>query len=121
MLSMKSKLLLVTAFLLLLIPSADAQSFREKLLAIDGVISVEEIEQEEKVFEEKYLVTIEQPVNWADPQSEMFPQRFEIGYQSDDSPNLFYLSGYMLSDGRFKQDDRPELAKMYNTNYIRCE
>ena len=118
---MKSKLLLVTAFLLLLLPSADAQSFREKLLAIDGVISVEEIEQDEKVFEEKYIVTIEQPVNWADPQSEMFPQRFEIGYQSDDSPNLFYLSGYMLSDGRFKQDDRPELAKMYNTNYIRCE
>ena len=58
LLSMKSKLFLVTAFLLLLITSADAQSFREKLLAINGVISVEEIEQDEKVFEEKYILRL---------------------------------------------------------------
>ena len=115
------KFILVTAFMMLFVSCAQAQSLYERLLEVDGVISVERIEQEEQIFDEKYILTLQQPIDWSDPESEFFPQRVEIGYQSGSSINVFYVGGYDLNENRFPKDDRHELVKMYNANMIKPE
>ena len=57
---MKSKIVLSIILPLLCVQIAHAESLREKLLGIDGVISVDVIEQKTNVFAEKYLLTIQQ-------------------------------------------------------------
>lgn len=118
---MKSKIALSIIISLFFFSNADAASLREKLLDIDGVISVDVIEQKANVFAEKYILTLSQPIDWSNPDSAMFPQRIEIGYQSDSSPNVFYVGGYSLNDSRLASDDRHEIVKMYNANMIKPE
>ena len=118
---MKSKIALSIIISLFFFSNADAESLREKLLEIDGVISVDVVEQKTNVFAEKYILTLSQPLDWSNPDSAMFPQRIEIGYQSDTSPNVFYVPGYLLNDGSFPNDDRHEIVKMYNANMIKPE
>lgn len=118
---MKSKIALSIIISLFFFSDAHAASLREKLLDIDGVISVDVVEQKTKVFAEKYILTLSQPVDWSDPDSAMFPQRVEIGYQSDTSPNVFYVPGYLLYNSSFPNDDRQEIVKMYNANMIKPE
>ena len=77
--------------------------------------------QKTNVFAEKYLLTIQQPVDWSNPDSAMFTQRVEIGYQSEQSANVFHVRGYGLNESSFPNDDRPDIAKMYNANMIKPE
>ena len=107
---MKQKIALSIIFSLLCVQIAHAESFREKLLKIDGVISVDVIEQKENVFAEKYLLTIQQPLDWSNPDSAMFTQRVEIGYQSEQSANVFHVRGYGLNESSFPNDDRPDIT-----------
>lgn len=99
----------------------------DELANIDGVTKVERITQKVPVFDEKYLVTFEQPIDWDDPSKGTFEQRVEIGYQGRDRVNVFHASGYCLndvfigSDTAFKIDDRKELNKMYDGNLISME
>ena len=118
---MKSKIALSIIISLFFFTNADAESLREKLLKVDGVISVDVVEQTTKVFAEKYILTLSQPVDWSSPDAAMFPQRVEIGYQSDKSPNVFYVTGYSLEDNKITSDDRHEIAKMYKANMIMPE
>jgi len=119
---MKSKIALSIIISLFFFTNAEAaESLRERLLEVDGVISVDVVEQTTKVFAEKYILTLSQPVDWSSPDAAMFPQRVEIGYQSDSSPNVFYVGGYSLNDSRFASDDRHEIVKMYNANMIKPE
>ena len=115
---MKQRIALSIIISLFFFSNANAESLRERLLEIDGVVSVDVIEQETKVFAEKYLLTLSQPIDWSDPNSAMFPQRVEIGYQSDESVNVFCVTGYLLNDRVFAMDDRREMVKMYNANMI---
>ena len=48
---------------------AEEASWQQKLLQAEGVISVEPIplDASAQFFEEKYLVTFEQPLDWSDP------------------------------------------------------
>ena len=118
---MKRKIALSIIISLFIFSNSDAASLREKLLDIDGVISVDVIAQTTNVFAEKYILTLSQPLDWSNPDSAMFPQRIEIGYQSDSSPNVFYVAGYSLTDSRLASDDRHEIARMYNANMIKPE
>lgn len=99
----------------LTLPAAGA-TFRERLEALEGVMSVTEIMQsgDQVPFAEKYLVTFAQPLDWKNPKGAAFPQRVEIGYNGDSAVNVFYVGGYELNDGKFPLDDRVDLAKELN-------
>lgn len=121
---MKLKKFLVLAFLLLLsfTPQAyAAQSLLDELWKLDGVVSVDEIVQSIDVFKEKYIVWFEQPIDWKNPSLGSFDQRVEIGFQGWDNVNVACASGYELDDKYFASDDRRELVKMYNGNFIKFE
>jgi len=105
-------------------------SLQERLVAIEGVTSVTPIEQtplEDGTlpFKEKYLVTITQPISWDDPSLGTFEQRVEVGYQGDTNVTEYETGGYMLYDVLYpdylKGDDRDELCRAYNANYVSFE
>lgn len=103
------------------VPAGYAASFGERLAELKGVVSVDEIVQSGEVFAEKYVVWFEQPIDWRSPDVGSFLQRAEIGFMDFDAVNVVYVGGYNLNDSRFPRDDRVELAKMYNANYINIE
>ncbi|MBQ9565737.1 MAG: hypothetical protein IJU98_09135, partial [Synergistaceae bacterium] len=102
---------------------ASGSTFRERLEALDGVVSVSDIVQSgDKAFAEKYVVTFAQPLDWKDPNGATFPQRVEIGYNGDSAVNVFYVGGYMLNDEEFPEDSRMDLAKeLDGSNYVSPE
>lgn len=103
------------------VPAGYAASFRERLSELEGVVSVDEIVQSGEVFPEKYVVWFEQPIDWRSPDVGSFLQRAEIGFMGFDAVNVVNVDGYDLNDSRFSRDDRVELAKMYDANYINIE
>jgi uncharacterized repeat protein (TIGR02543 family) len=109
---------------------AQDSSLQQRLSAIEGVTSVTPIEQVPLAdgtlpFKEKYLVTIEQPIDWDDPGLGTFEQRVEVGYQGDTNVNVYQVDGYMLFDtldpDYMTYDDRNELSKTYDANLINVE
>ncbi len=107
-----------------------ASSLQQRLAAIDGVTSVTPIEQIALAdgslpFKEKYLITIEQPIDWNNPGLGTFQQRVEVGYQGDTNINVFETGGYCLPDivypGYLGIDDRNEICRTYNANLIEFE
>ena len=102
-------------------PAYSAQTFREQLARLEGVVSIDEVVQSVDVFAEKYIAWFEQPLDWASPDVGKFIQRVEIGFQDFDSVNVFNVDGYELNTSRINFDDRHELARMYNANYINVE
>ena len=106
---------------LMSVPSYAASSFKESLLSLEGVLSVEDVVQSgDAKFAEKYLVTFEQPLDWNNPDSVTFPQRCLIGFNGFDRPNVMYVSGYNLNDKSFPKSSH-EIADMFNGNYISVE
>ena len=96
-------------------------SFEEQLLELENVVSVEEIEQTDAFFKEKYIVTFSQPIDHDNPELGSFQQRVEIGYNGADAVNEFFVSGYLLDDEYFQINDAMELTRRYNGNMIRPE
>ena len=117
------KIKIILAFLLAMIcvRSEAALSFREELSRLEGVVSVDVIEQKSPVFLEKYVAWFEQPLDWTSPDIGTFLQRVEIGFSGWDNVNVVYVGGYSISDSAFANDDRTEIAKTYNGNYVKIE
>ena len=115
----------ILLFLLLLLSfcGTSAASFKDDLLTLEGVVSVDEIVQsgDSKPFAEKYLVTFVQCLDWNNPDLGTFTQRVEIGFKGYDNVNVMYVSGYELREDDFEKDDDHEISKMYNGNYIAVE
>ena len=118
---MKKVLLLL--FLLLSFCGTSAASFKDDLLTLGGVLSIDEIVQsgDSKPFAEKYLVTFTQYLDWKNPNLGTFTQRVEIGFKGYDNVNVMYVSGYELVEDRFETDDDHEISEMCNGNYIAVE
>ena len=119
------KLLLVLMLLSLSFQS-EAATFRDELLRLEGVVSVDVITQSPDKdgnvpFKEKYIAWFSQPIDWNNPGGDKFLQRVEIGYQGMDNVNVAYVGGYNLSDKHFGLDDSVELVKMYKANFISFE
>ena len=115
------------AFLFLCVTfQAEAANFRDELLRLEGVVSVDVITQSpdkdgDVPFKEKYIAWFEQPIDWKNPSGDKFLQRVEIGYQGIDNVNVAYVGGYNLRNSDFPKDDRVELVRMYNANFISFE
>ncbi|MBQ7152218.1 MAG: hypothetical protein IJR94_08210 [Synergistaceae bacterium] len=70
---MKEKFFTAMLFIFLITSLAEA-NFKDDLLKLSGVVSVDEIVQssDKKVFAEKYLVTFRQPLSWKDQRLSKF-------------------------------------------------
>lgn len=117
------KKILLLLLLLLSFCGTSAASFRDDLLTLEGVVSVDEIVQsgDSKPFAEKYLVTFVQYIDWNNPDLGTFPQRVEIGFKGYDNVNVMYVNGYELREDSFEKDDDHEISAMYDGNYIAVE
>lgn len=111
---------------------AEESSWQEKLSQVEGVISVEPIplDASAQFFEEKYLVTFEQPLDWSDPDAGSFPQRVEVGLRGDAPYVVLETGGYSLNDklpgvadgmAQLGRDDAPEIAQILGANYVNVE
>ena len=117
------KKILLSLLLFLLFCGTSSASFKDDLLTLEGVVSVDEIVQsgDSKPFAEKYLVTFVQCIDWNNPDLGTFTQRVEIGFRGYDNVNVMYVSGYELNEKKFEINDDHEISKMYNGNYIAVE
>ena len=118
---MTRKIVLAVMLVCAAVAPAYPASFGERLAELEGVVSVDAIVQSQDVFTEKYVVWFEQPTDWQNPQRGTFLQRAEIGFQDYETVNVVNVGGYFLDDERFPTDDRHELVKMYDGNYISIE
>ena len=122
---MLRKYLLALALLAVCV-NAEASSFMDELLRLEGVVSVDVVTQTPNAsgdvpFKEKYIARFEQPIDWSNSDGGKFLQRVEIGYQGMDNVNVAYVGGYNLRDKDFPKDDSVELVEMYNANFISFE
>ena len=69
-----------------------------KLKKLDGVISVEKVDNLSDFYSERYMVVFEQPLDWSDPSKGTFPQRVLLGFRKDASVNVLETYGYSLPD-----------------------
>ncbi|MBQ7561667.1 MAG: hypothetical protein IJS99_07540 [Synergistaceae bacterium] len=115
------KFLIVVIIALASAGASYAQTLKNMLETLDGVVSIQEITQENKIFDEKYIITFEQPLDWDGASDLYFTQRVEIGFKGFDKINIFNVGGYNLQDKNFSSDDRVDLAKIFDANYIAPE
>ena len=96
-----------------------------QLKAIDGVTSVKEISQFSGIFDEKYIVTFEQPLDWSNPSVGTFPQRVEVAVNNDADINVMDTDGGCLPDVEKKLHlhfEKPtELVADFNGSYVHVE
>lgn len=72
--------------------SALATELYDKLIALKGVVSVEEIDK--GFFDERYAVMFDQPLDHKNPSKGRFEQRFIVGHSGFDRPTVFVTEGY---------------------------
>lgn len=88
---MKRHILLLLALCLLSLSGLCGELY-DKLIAIEGVASVEELPA--GLFAERYVVTFEQPLDHRNPARGRFEQRVIIGHVGADRPVVFVTEGY---------------------------
>ena len=117
------KKIFLLLFLLLSFCGTSAASFRDDLLTLESVASVDVIVQsgDSKPFAEKYIVTFVQYIDWNNPGLGTFTQRVEIGFRGYDNVNVMNVDGYALNENYFERNDEHEISKMFNGNYFNVE
>lgn len=97
---------------------ATATELYDKLIALKGVVSVEELDK--GFYEERYAVMFEQPLDHKNPSKGHFEQRFVVAHAGFDRPSLIVTEGYggaRALNPRFRE----ELSARLNTNQIFVE
>ena len=97
-------------------------SIKDKIAAIDGVLSIEAVGNNQSDWlPERYIVMVEQQIDWSDPDAGTFPQRVEVGIHPGAEVNILETNGYMFLDGELTADSQPELCLLLEANHIRAE
>lgn len=110
--------LLLLSFLCTLAAFAAPGELKEKLAALKGITSVEQLESD--VYPEKYLVRITQLVDPKNPEAGTFTQRVVVGYVGFDRPTVIVTEGY---GGAYALNPKyeEELTKLLNANLVFVE
>jgi len=83
------------------------ESIKDKIAAIDGVLSIEAVENNQSDWlPERYVVMVEQQIDWNDPDAGTFPQRVEVGIHPGAEVNILETNGYMFLDGDLTSDEQ---------------
>lgn len=86
---------LTFSFLALLLAGlavAGATELYDRLIALKGVVSVEELDK--GFFEERYVVMFDQPLDHKNPSKGHFEQRFVVAHAGFDRPTVIVTEGY---------------------------
>ena len=123
--------LTLTLLILLLFPlvscrkeqeDTSKRSLMDKIAALEGVSSVEKIENSQsKWLPERYVIMVEQQIDWADPDAGTFLQRVEVGIHPDAQVNVLETNGYPFMEGELYADSQPEVCVILEANHIRVE
>ncbi|WP_300828649.1 S28 family serine protease [uncultured Rikenella sp.] len=106
------------ALLLAGLTFAGATELYDRLIALKGVVSVEELEK--GLFEERYAVMFEQPLDHRRPGKGHFEQRFVVAHTGFDRPTVFVTEGYggaRAVGTRYRE----ELSEHLNANQVFVE
>ena len=99
-----------------------SETMKDKLLALAGVVSVEEIKENQSSWmPEKYMVIFEQQLDWNNPEAGTFKQRVEVGLHPDANVTVMETAGYFIEDDILDVDDQIPLCKILNANFIKVE
>ena len=91
---------------------------QERLSSMEGVTKVERIASNK--FDEKYVVTVVQPLDHSDPEAGSFSQRFVVSHAGFDAPTVLVTEGYR-GDYGLNPNYREEISERYGTNMVFVE
>lgn len=112
------KITFLLLLLLLAIPLAQATELYDKLLKLQNVRSVEQLDK--GTFNERYVVMIEQPLDHKNPKKGSFEQRFVVAHSGFDRPTLMVTEGYGGARA-LNAKYREEISTKLNTNQVFVE
>ena len=100
-----ARVLILTCMITLLSPISgyaqdNKKSIKQRLSELDGVTSVEKIWLVPFIskFDERYIVTFSQPLDWEHPEKGSFPQRVEVSLKKGSDITAMDTEGYVLMD-----------------------
>jgi len=92
--------------------------FMQQLCALEGVSDVKPLETTK--FKEKYVMKMEQQVDWKTQQKGTFGERIIVGLKGLDRPTVIVTEGYFADYG-MNPGYEEELCQLFDANVVLCE
>lgn len=96
----------------------DSTLFMRQLCAVEGVSDVKPLETTR--FKEKYVLKMEQQVDWATQSKGTFGERIIVGMKGLDKPTVIVTEGYFADYG-LGTNYEEELSQLFDANVVLCE
>lgn len=96
----------------------DSTLFMKQLCALDCVSAVQPLET--TCFKEKYVLKMEQQVDWKTSAKGTFGERIFVGMKGLDKPTVLVTEGYSASYG-LNPGYEEELSRLFDANVVLCE
>ena len=96
----------------------DSTQFMKQLCALECVYDVEPLESTK--FKEKYVLKVEQQVDWQTSSKGTFGERIILGFRGLERPTVIVTEGYFADYG-LREGYEEELSAYFNANVILCE
>ena len=96
----------------------DSTLFMKQLCALDCVSEVQPLET--TCFKEKYVLKMEQQVDWKTSAKGTFGERIFVGMKGLDKPTVLVTEGYSASYG-LNPVYEEELSRLFDANVVLCE
>lgn len=96
----------------------DSTLFMKQLCALDCVSEVQPLET--TCFKEKYVLKMEQQVDWRTSAKGTFGERIFVGMKGLDKPTVIVTEGYSASYG-LNPGYEEELSRLFDANVVLCE
>ena len=90
----------------------------QQLCAVEGVSDVKPLETTK--FKEKYVLKMEQQVDWKSQAKGTFGERIIVGMKGLDKPTVIVTEGYFADYG-MRPDYEEELSALFDANVVLCE
>ncbi len=111
----RSKIIIVIAFLFIAFSSCKESTFVEQLSNLQGVVEVNEINID-TTFSKQYELYFEQPLDHKNPKKGTFKQRVLVSHKNENLPVVAVLEGY-----RIWSPYAAEPTKILNCNQVTIE
>lgn len=101
----------------------NGKSMEQRLSELDGVISVEKIGLIPFIskFDERYIVTFSQPLDWEHPEKGSFLQRVEVSLKKGSEIAAMETEGYSLMDDYFIWGIPQDIVEEYGASVVHPE
>lgn len=96
----------------------DSTAFMKKLCSLSEISQVTPAST--TTFKEKYVMKMEQQVDWKNKDQGTFGERIIIGMKGEDKPTVLVTEGYNADYG-MRDNYEEELSRMFDANVILCE